>query len=102
MIPGSHPMQVKNDDKEQTNEATARREVRWAVVPLWPVQGGGMAGWLEISGTVILALQSGQAIDVPAWAVSEETFRPQAGHEKLNSLMAGPVDLTRQRILREI
>jgi hypothetical protein len=61
-----------------------------------------MAGWLEISGTVMLALQSGQAIVVPAWAVSEEMFRPQAGHEKLNSLMARPVDLRLQHILREI
>jgi hypothetical protein len=28
MIPGSQPMQVMNDDKEQTNEAMAKPEAR--------------------------------------------------------------------------
>jgi hypothetical protein len=47
-------MHVTNDDREQTSEAMARREVRWAAVP-------------AISfGTAMVALQLGQAICVPA------------------------------------
>jgi len=99
MMPGSHPIHVISDDKEQTSEAMARRDVRGAaVVALWPVhaggvsdQGGSPAGPAGASGTMMAAWQTGQAVSVPALAVSLKMFWPQAGHEKLNSLMELPV-----------
>jgi hypothetical protein len=44
------------------------------------------------------AWQTGQAISVPALAVSLKMFWPQAGHEKLNSLMELPVRLISKHI----
>ena len=52
MIPGSQPMHVMKDDKEQANEAMAKPEVRGAVPAV-------------SFGTVMVALQAGQAICVP-------------------------------------
>jgi hypothetical protein len=35
MMPGSHPMQVTSDAREQTSEAMARPEVRGGAVLAW-------------------------------------------------------------------
>ena len=78
MIPGSQPTHVIKDDREQTSEATARPEVRGAVGAGLPGNGGGWAGAdapavpAVTSGTVMVALQTGQAICVPARAVSHK------------------------------
>jgi hypothetical protein len=94
MIPGSQPMHVINDDREQTSEAMARPEVRCAAVAGLTDASGGVSSGTDVAlvpavsfGTVMVALQLGQAICVPAWVVSHKMFWPQAGHENLNSLI---------------
>lgn len=67
IIPGSQPTQMTSDDNEQTSEATANLEVRPAVAAGTAALGAAAAGGCEVScGTIMGALQVGQAICLPA------------------------------------
>jgi hypothetical protein len=67
MIPGSQPMQVTNDKREQTSEAMARPDVCCAGGFLGNpgARSGGTEALAVASGTMTLAWQTGQAISVP-------------------------------------
>src|ERR1700733_13623676 len=91
MIPGSQPTQMSSDEMEQINDATASPEVCvtfGANAPGcfgcagWGTAGGaggadcvgGTGGGPIGRGTVMVALQDGQAISAPWCSVSHKIF----------------------------